>query len=368
MHAFTGFAGATMTSRRIFLALFAAVVAVGLIATPLTSPAHAADTDNRGLFGSQDPTGDGTFRQSFALLGLSATDQRAPKEAIAWLLEQQCPDGSFVAFRPDPAVPCPPADPVNYSGPDTNSTALAALALASHGHQKDAKRAWAWLRKVQAPGGGWGYVEGSKPDTNSTGLALAAMRVDPSGAQAVAAAVRWLNRQVIPCSAPVGERFGMTWQAGPDALANGSATAQGLLGLAGAFPVREREQRKSAPAVSCTTEARPDNPRNAAARWLSLTILANEGAIPDAYSPGQADLTATALAVVGLVATRTSNRATSVALMTLQEEAGGYVSDGTADRPAALGILLLAAGATGADPEDFGGIDLPARLLATLQK
>jgi len=45
-----------------------------------------------------------------------------------------------------------------------------------------------------------------------------------------------------------------------------------------------------------------------------------------------------------------------------------YVFDGTADRPAALGTLLLATLSTGANPEDFGGIDLPERLLATLQK
>ena len=55
-------------------------------------------------------------------------------------------------------------------------------------------------------------------------------------------------------------------------------------------------------------------------------------------------------------------------MLALQEIAAEYISYGTEDRPAALGALILATIATGADPEDFGGIDLPRRLLLTLQK
>lgn len=365
MHVRTGDAGRTRTPRRILTALLATL---GLVLGLSSAPAHGVEPAYRGLFGSQNPTYDGTLRQSFALIGLAATKQRAPATAINWLVEQQCADGSFVSFRSDLAQPCPPADPDNYTGPDTNSTALAAMALALHGRKKASQRALAWLQRVQTPGGGWGFVEGSSPDTNSTGLALAAMRFTPSASRAAGAAVRWLKRQVLPCTAPPGERFGMTWQPGPDALVNGGATAQGLLGLTGAFPVREYAQRQATTKVTCTSAGRPSNATDAAARWLSSTIVANDGAIPDAYTPGQADLTATALAVVGLVKTRTAGRATQVALETLQEQADAYVTDGTADRPAALGILLLTAAATGIDPDDFGGIDLPRRLLATLQK
>lgn len=365
MHARTGIAGATRTPRRILIALIATL---GMALSLSSAPAQAVEPVYRGLFGAQNPTYDGTLRQSFALLGLAATQQRAPAEAVDWLVEQQCADGSFVSFRSDLAQPCPPADPDNYTGPDTNSTALAAMALALHGRKKHSQRALAWLQRVQTPGGGWGFVEGSSPDTNSTGLALAAMRFAPSASRSAGAAVRWLKRQVLPCSAPLSDRFGMTWQPGPDALVNGGATAQGLLGLAGAFPVREHAQRQAAPRVTCTAAGRPSNATDAVARWLSSTIVANDGAIPDAYTPSQADLTATALAVVGLAKTRTAGRATQVALTTLREQADAYVTDGTADRPAALGILLLTAGSTGADPEDFGGVNLTRRLLLTLQK
>ena len=96
-------------------------------------------------------------------------------------------------------------------------------------------------------------------------------------------------------------------------------------------------------------------------------ITASGGSLPDAFAPDAADWNSTALGVIGLVATRTSGRATGLAITALQANAPSYISDGTADRPAALGTLLLAAVGTGTDPRDFGGIDLPRRLLATLQ-
>lgn len=366
MHAFTSIAGTTRTPRRILVFLATAVMAMCVTAAPLTSPAHAADTVDRGLFGTQDPTYDGVYRQSYALMGLAAADIAAPPTALQWLLDQQCANGAFIAYRADLDEPCPEPDPQAYTGPDTNSTSLAILALVEHGRLAAAKRGLAWLTRIQLPGGGWGYVEGSPADSVSTSLALEALEAVPGTEPEQRAATRWLARQIAPCGAPDAEKYGVRYQ--PGSLPDGISSTQALLGLGNAFPVTPTTQRKAAPRVTCTAQGKPDNPTAAVTRWIASTLTANGGSIPDPFTPGQADWNSTALGVVGLAATRTSGRATQLAMQSLEANAADYVFDGTADRPAALGTLLLATISTGADPEDFGGIDLPRRLLATLQK
>jgi prenyltransferase beta subunit len=328
-------------------------------------PARAADTDNRGLFGSQDPTYDGVYRQAYALMGLAASGVRAPRVTIEWLLSQQCADGSFVAYRADLDVPCPAPDPAAYTGPDTNSTSLAALALLEHGETRAAERAIAWLTRIQLPGGGWGYVEGSPADSNSTALSLEALEAVPGTLPQQRAATRWLARQISPCTAPVGERYGMSYQ--PGALPDGISSSQGLLAFTDAFPVRESAQSKALPKVSCDDKGKPTNPALAVTRWIGSTINANAGSIPDPFTPGAADWNSTALGIIGMVASRTAGRATELALTSLEANAESYVNDGTGDRPAALGTLLLVTKATGSDASDFGGIDLTERLLDTIQ-
>lgn len=363
MHTITGIAGATTSSRRILLA---SLVALALVLGISSMPAQAAETDNRGLFGSQDPTYDGVYRQSYALMGLAAAEITAPPQAVQWLLDQQCADGAFIAYRADLDAPCPAPDPAAYTGPDTNSTSLAILALIEHGRLADARRAVDWLVRIQLPGGGWGYVEGSPADSVSTALALEALESVPGTASAQRAATRWLARQIAPCSAAAGERYGVRYQ--PGALPDGVSSTQALLGLGDAFPVSDHAQRQAAPRVTCDAKGKPTDPTAAVTRWISSTLTANDGAMPDPFTPGAADWNSTALGVVGLAATGTAGRATQIAMEALADNAETYVSDGTADRPAALGTLLLATVSTGADPEDFGGIDLPARLLATMQK
>ncbi len=368
MHAFAGTAGATRTPRRLVPALIGvAAMIVTLLSTAVTpSPAQAADPATRGLFGSQDPTYDGVYRQSYALLGLAAINAAPPRVTLRWLLDQQCADGSFVSYRADLSAPCPPPDAQSYTGPDTNSTALAIVALTEHGRLPAARKAAAWLLRIQLPGGGWGYVEGSPADSTSTALALEALESVPGTAKQQRAAVRWLSRQIAPCDAPAGQRFGVRYQ--PGALPDGISTSQGLLALSGAFPVTPKVQRAAMPKVTCDSRGKPTDPRAAVTRWVASTIMANAGSIPDPFTPDQADWNSTALGVIGMVATRTSGRATALALAALQANAEAYVSDGTSDRPAALGTLLLVSRATGADATDFGGIDLAMRLLDTIQE
>jgi hypothetical protein len=365
MHAFTGTAGATRSSRRLIASLLATLgLIMGLVV--VATPAQSTETDDIGLFGSQDPTYDGVYRQSYALMGLAAAGITAPPTALRWLLDQQCANGAFIAYREDVTAPCPEPDPQAYTGPDTNSTSLAILALVEHGRLAAARRALAWLERIQLPGGGWGYVEGSPADSVSTALGLEALESVPGTERQQRAAVRWLARQIAPCTASASERFGVRYQ--PGALPDGISSAQALLGLSDSFPVAERTQRQAAPRVTCNAKGRPVDPTAAVTRWIASTITANDGSIPDPFTAGQADWNSTALGVVAMAATRTSGRATQQAMQALETNARSYVNDGTADRPAALGTLILAAISTGADPEDFGGINLPERLIATLQK
>ncbi|MEY3732774.1 MAG: hypothetical protein RL347_133 [Actinomycetota bacterium] len=362
MHAIAGIAGRPTLARRLLVIVSAVAMAVGMTSLP----AQGAEPVNRGLFGSQDPTYDGVYRQAYALMGLAAIDERAPRITIEWLLSQQCADGSFVAYRADLDVPCPEPDPAAYTGPDTNSTSLAALALLEHGETRAAQRAIDWLKRIQLPGGGWGYVEGSPADSNSTALSLEAIESVPGTQAQQRAAKRWLTRQIAPCSAPVGERFGIRYQ--PGALPDGISSSQGLLALTDALPVRELSQRNALPSVTCTANGKPANAALAVARWVGATINTNAGSIPDPFTDGASDWNSTALGIVGMVASRTSGRATQLALTSLQANAEDYVNDGTGDRPAALGTLLLVTTATGSDATDFGGIDLTMRLLDTIQE
>ena len=71
-------------------------------ARPGLGPASAAAAPkNVGLYGSSDPTYDGVFRQSLAILGLHAAGQTPDPTAIDWLLDQQCADGGFSSYNAD---------------------------------------------------------------------------------------------------------------------------------------------------------------------------------------------------------------------------------------------------------------------------
>ena len=197
MHASASTTRASSSLRRLSTTLVAvAAAAMALSSAPAHGVEHVSPAASEvGLFGSQDPTYDGVYRQSYALLGLAATGTRAPRVTIEWLLSQQCSDGSFVAYRADTTEPCPAADPVAYTGPDTNSTSLAALALLEHGEARAARRAIDWLTRIQLPGGGWGYVEGSSADSTSTALSLEAIASVRGNAPQQRAATRWLVRR-----------------------------------------------------------------------------------------------------------------------------------------------------------------------------
>ncbi len=193
-----------------------------------------------GLFGlaDRDPTYDGAFRQSLSLLALRALGI-ANTDGDAWLADQQCATGSFLAYRVDTTVACPPVDAVSYSGPDTNSTSFAAMALHADGNDVAAQRAVDWLLSVRAADNGFPYYGDATQasDANSTGVVLLALTTiggtpDPGAAGALATLQ-------VGCDGPAADIGGIAFQAqaGP-LLPDSMATVQALLGLAGtSFPL-----------------------------------------------------------------------------------------------------------------------------------
>lgn len=133
-----------------------------------------------GLYGGADPTFDGAFRQSIALAGLVAVGATPPAAAVTWLVDQQCDApataaGGYLGYRADTTVDCPEPDPIGFTGPDTNSTALAAQALVATGQASAADAALDFLAAAQDADGGFGYIGGAASDPNSDALAIQAI-------------------------------------------------------------------------------------------------------------------------------------------------------------------------------------------------
>ena len=212
-----------------------------------------------GLYGETDPTFDGAFRQSLALLGLAAHGVTPPASAVQWLVDQQCDGtnpgalGGWMAYRADLGTPCPTPSAVTFEGPDTNQTAMAAQALAALGTTPTSDPL-TYLGLAQGADGGFPYYPGGDVDPNSTSLvvqALVASGEDP-------AAAPWAGVGTSPLSSL------LSWQLdGPDegalaspysaGAADAFATRQAPWGLAGEpFPLRTAP---GAPAVTVDTRA-----------------------------------------------------------------------------------------------------------------
>jgi hypothetical protein len=89
--------------------------------------------------------------------------------------------------------------------------------------------------------------------------------------------------------------------------------------------------------------------------------------MPSSPGSGQPSLGFTANTVLALVAAHTDPTGVQTALGYLEANVDALVTQDGADGPGQLALLILDAQAGGADPTDFGGTDLVARLLATEQ-
>ena len=168
-----------------------------------------------GLFGLADPTYDGTYRQGLALLGLAAAGE-TDATGLDWLEDQQCATGLWTSYRADTTVACPPPDAAAYTGPDSNSTALAVAALAAHGRNAAAAAGVSALIAARSADGGWNFILGTAMATDAASTALVAVALRTADAAADTEGLAALARFQVPCSAEVADRGGVAYQPGED--------------------------------------------------------------------------------------------------------------------------------------------------------
>jgi hypothetical protein len=336
-------------------------VAVGAACATVLAVAAPAAADDSGLFGSADPTYDGAYRQGLAITGLAAVQRPVPRKAVAWLVGQQCDNGSFQAYRADTDVKCAKPDPVNFTGADTNSTAMAAMALRAAGSAREADAAVRYLRRVQNPDGGFPYYKGGVSDANSTGLSLAALNGAPKRASTATqrrTAAKYLRTLQLRCSAGREQRGLISYQASPKA-ANDLATVQAAVGLLTTLPVTEAELPDSGGPIRCSggKQSKGTDVASAALAALKQRLKANGGLLPSSVGSGD-DPSATAQAVLALAAADVYPNQVARAVRKLQGAAKAFTGAGAAADPGAAGTLLLVAAAADQNPKDFGGVNL----------
>ncbi len=150
-----------------------------------------------GLFGTEAQVtafAAGGYQQGMALAALAAagvTGQSRLGKAIGWLVAEQCPDGGWTS--PDNAANACSGSPGSFSGPDTNSTALALEGLAAQGAVTPAlsDSALAFILAGQDLDGGWSYYPNTvatpgSTDPDSTALviqSLITLGTDPTAAE-----------------------------------------------------------------------------------------------------------------------------------------------------------------------------------------
>ncbi|MFG3017834.1 prenyltransferase/squalene oxidase repeat-containing protein [Streptomyces sp. NPDC048254] len=353
-----------MTVLRRSAAVLAATAVIGaatpaMTATAADDPSPSASTVlPSGLFGSMDPKYDGVWRQSLALLAQHTVGLTPAAKAVDWLAGQQCANGSYAAFRAEPAAACGAKVTV-----DTNSTAAAVQALAALGGHDDAVgKAVTWLKAQRNKDGGWGYTPGSPSDTNSTGVVIGALTA--AGESPDKAAADLIAKWSIPCDEDGGG--GLAYQ--PDKkgklAANADATAAGVLGLLGkgfAATAGKAPAEGYACADSDKALTPADVARNGAAYLADATdgqghlVSALAGAKP------QPDYGNTADAVVAMAAQGWTKQARKPYAW-LEAHAVPWAKQ---SGPAAYAELIFAAHAMGTDPRDFGGTNLVTALNAT---
>ena len=336
------------------------VVLSTLLATSATAPSAAAESTTRGLFGAADPQWDGSFRQALGILGLVSAGKQPSPTAVSWLINQQCENGAYQAYRSDLGQPCAIPDPDAGTGPQVDSTALAAVALlrvGSPASRKAATRAIAWIARQQRPDGGWPYIATGTSNANSTGLAMVAWRtvstlgVDEKfvnvdrAAAAINKGARFLGTLVQPCTAEGGAQLSY----GPGTAPDWSATAQGAMGLSGSLPVSGTGALRVQAPCTGDTQARVDS---ALAQGLQTTPL-----LPSSFGTGP-DQTSTAFAVLALVSAGKGRAGVAAARSALIGSAANYAKGSSGADPAAIGLLLMVAKATAANPNNFGGVNL----------
>ncbi|MFF2328963.1 MULTISPECIES: prenyltransferase/squalene oxidase repeat-containing protein [unclassified Streptomyces] len=361
-----------MTVRRSAAALAAtatvlcAATAPAAVAAPSPSPSPSAASPS-GLYGTKDPTYDGVWRQSLALLAQRIEGVTPATKSVDWLIAQQCADGAYASYRPDVSQPC-----TGKTVLDTNATAVAVQALVEvGGHRETVNDSVRRLKAVQNEDGGWGYTAGAPSDANSTSLVIGALArqgqrlgdITTHGGKTPYAPLLAL---AIPCGGKDGGAFAYQPDKAGKLAANADATAAAVLGTMGkALAVGDNAATK-APTCHPGTGLTPEQAAQNGAHYLANALAAN-GHLDLAPMPGaddstpQPDFGNTADAVVALSAAGHQDKAAG-AVAWLKKNSGSWAEE---NGPAAYAQLVLAAHAAGADARDFGGVNLVDRLNAT---
>jgi hypothetical protein len=294
-----------------------------LLATERTS---GPDT---GLFGATDPTFDGAFRQGVALAALAAA--KVPNgQALApavWLVNQQCANGLWTAYRPDVSVACPAANPNTFVGPDTNSTAMAVQGLAAFGVHWNQLKTLVSLLHVQSSDGGFPDIAAAhqSSDPSSTALVIQAFladNYDPTSA------VPALASKQLGCAAPLADRGAYFFP--PDRSVSLFATVDAVPAAARqAFPLPPSSLRNAVPLTTCPpSSATPPTPATSAtAATPKLAVNATIGTAGPC--PGKTGVTVSVdfTAFKGKVQTRCAPGAQTSGLAAMQH--AGFTPAGT---------------------------------------
>ncbi|MEY2247618.1 prenyltransferase/squalene oxidase repeat-containing protein [Streptomyces sp. BF23-18] len=352
-----------------FVRRTAAVLAATAVIGAVVAPAASADSSPSpsaalpsGLFGSTDPTYDGVWRQSLALLAQHTVGVRPAEKAVDWLTGQQCANGAFAAYRADAAAACDAKTQV-----DTNSTAAAVQALAALGGQDEAtKKAVTWLKSAQNKDGGWGYMAGGPSDTNSTSVVIGALKAVGEKPASVSkdgkSPLDALLKLSTACDAEGDGAFAYQPDKKGKLAANADATAAGVTaGMGQGFAAAPGNPFDL---TGCVIADVPDlataagNGADYLAKAMAKTSYL-KSALPGAKD--QPDYGNTADAVVALSAIG-ATEAAQKPLTWLEKNSADWAAK---SGPAAYAQLIFAAHTSGTDPRHFGGKDLVAQLNAT---
>ncbi|MCQ4046411.1 prenyltransferase/squalene oxidase repeat-containing protein [Streptantibioticus rubrisoli] len=351
-----------------------AAAATALAATALigaAAPSPSSSSLPVGLYGAADPTYNGVWRQSTALLALSTVKVTPAKEAVDWLVGQQCADGGFATYRANPDTRCAPKNE------DTNSTAVAVQALAAvGGHGTTVSKAVHWLKAMQNADGGWGYQPGMPSDTNSTAVVIGALAAPGEDLASVTRGGKSPYDALLSLQIGCGTKDAQDSQRGafayqPDKTGaltpNDKATADAAFAALGKGYVIAAPAKNTDPkGFDCSAAQKANDPAtaaDAASAYLAATLSANGDHLATAQ-PGSTQKTpdygTTADAVLALAAGDHLEAAKKPYTWLTKNAAGWAKGD-----PAALGSLVLASAATGANPHDFAGNDLVQQLVNT---
>jgi hypothetical protein len=268
-------------------------------------------------------------------------------------------DGSYQAYRVSIRTACGVPDPINFSGPDSNSTALAALALNSVGKLGQAKKAASWLTKAgaTAPNGTTGIAYypsvGALPDTNSSALAYLAM----SGLGVNSAIVGQVRTYLLTSITPCAQSGGAKYQIG-DAGVNNSASAQALFGLKGLTPAEPANE----------LAANPKCGKNKVTNLASYLSGQLKTGLLSSFPYDGTDFGNTAATVVSFNTMEIGKSSVSKAIAALKQNAKTWALKDGKVNAGALGWLLMSAQAADSNPKKFGGINLVTTLTNSMRK